>query len=175
MSDDQRPRRLALLRHAKSDWSTQGEPDHARPLSLRGRLAAPLMGAWLAEQPWRIDLALISDAARTRETWARLAPLLPQTPPIETLEALYLAEPEAMLAALRKAPDKARTVLMIGHNPGLEQFALRLGDAQSPRPGAFPTAALGVFRLDGAAAPSWDCAAFGDFRLEAYEEPKGLV
>lgn len=165
-------RRLVLMRHAKSDWSAPGQPDHARPLNRRGRLAAPLMAAFLAEQDWRIDLALISDAARTRETWERMRPLLPDVPAPRLEPRIYEAPPEALLAALQDAPDDARAVLMLGHNPGIDEFAHLLTAPGSPHPGRFPTAALAVFRT---AAPRWRDAAPGGFTLEAYEEPKSLV
>lgn len=165
-------RRLVLMRHAKSDWSTAGRPDHGRPLNLRGRLAAPLMAAYLAEQPFAIDCALVSDAVRTQETWARMRPLLPDGPEPRLEPQMYEAPPDALLAALRAAPDAAQTVLMIGHNPGMETFAAMLTAPGSARPGRFPTAALAVFH---AALPSWAEAGAGRFGLEAYEEPKGLV
>lgn len=165
--------RLALLRHAKSDWSAPGQPDHERPLSLRGRLAAPLMGAWLAEQPWRIDLAMVSTAVRAQETWTRLSPLLPEKPVVWSEKDLYHAAPDEMMRILRSAPSDAETVLMIGHNPGLEDFANTLtSPVAGEAVGDFPTAAIGVFRLE---AKSWGKADFGRFALEAYEKPKTLV
>ena len=170
MSDE--PRRLVLMRHAKSDWSTFGQEDHDRPLNLRGRLAAPLMGAWLAEQPWSIDLALVSSAARTQETWARLAPMLPEKPAFRTEAALYHAEPETTLQLLRAAPAEAAVVLMIGHNPGMEALAARLTPAGAATATRFPTAAIGVFRLEAA---DWSAAGYGRFTLEAFEQPKSLV
>ncbi|MEM9724486.1 MAG: histidine phosphatase family protein [Pseudomonadota bacterium] len=164
-------RRLVLMRHAKSDWSISGG-DHARPLNLRGRLAAPLMGAWLAEQPWSVDLAVVSSAVRTQETWARLSPaLLAQSgraPAMRTAPDLYEAEPDAIEAVIRKSPQDARTVLLLGHNPGIETYAARLAGAGL----RFPTAAIAVFQLD---APAWTDAQPGRLRLEAFEQPKSLI
>lgn len=165
------PRRLILMRHAKSDW-TAGQPDRERPLNRRGRLAAALMGAFLAEAPWPIDCALVSDARRTLETWERMGPLLPNAPAPQSTPSLYEAHPAALLMALRAAPETARTVLMLGHNPGLAEFAHTLAAPAAARPGPFPTASLAVFLCE---APTWREAAPGGFRLEIYEEPKGLV
>ena len=165
--------RLVLMRHAKSDWSTPGQPDHDRPLNQRGRLAAPLMGAWIADQGLRIDLTLVSTAVRALETWSRLAPLLPEKPVLWREKDLYHAEPAVMLQTIRRSPDDAETVLLIGHNPGLEEFAANLtpstdGDMADD----FPTAAIGVFRLE---EENWRKADFGAFTLENYARPKTLV
>ena len=113
-------KRLILMRHAKSDWGNPGLPDHARPLNKRGRRAATALGHWLREAGPLPDDILCSTAARAQETCARLA--LPLPPDLR--DSLYMAEPPAMLAALRQAHGD--TVLMIGHNPGIAAFAARL-------------------------------------------------
>ncbi|MEO0361669.1 MAG: histidine phosphatase family protein, partial [Pseudomonadota bacterium] len=112
-------RRLLIMRHAKSDWGGHGLADHDRPLNRRGRLAAALMGAFLREDGLRPDLALVSSALRTRETWE----LMGLDAPTETLAVLYHAAPDAIFAAARRAPDDARTVLILGHQPGLQAAA----------------------------------------------------
>lgn len=166
-------RRLALLRHAKSDWSVDGQPDRERSLNQRGRLASALIGAWIAEQSWRLDLAMVSDAVRAQETWKRVAPMLPEKPVVWTEPQLYHAEPDDHLSVLRKAPDDAQTVLMIGHNPGLEAFAAALTPTDAlDAAEVFPTAAIGVFKLR---ARDWARADFGDFELLEFERPKSLV
>lgn len=173
-------KRLILLRHAKSDWSGPNEPDHDRPLNLRGRLAAPLMGAWIAELAaeggWGVDAVLSSTSLRTRETWERLAPLIDRPPAPIFDNEIYLADPETMLEALRKAPETATTVLMLGHNPGIETFAMRLAARGGPKPGRFPTAAAAIFEAaDSGQVARWADADFGVFQLIAFETPKTLV
>ncbi len=170
--------RLILLRHAKSDWSRPDLPDHDRPLARRGRLAAPLMGAWLTEMGFVPDAALVSSSVRTRETWARLTATLPSAPEPILAPEIYEAEPDALLDAVRRAPA-AETLLMLGHCPGLELLAARL----ARKPLRMPTAAAAVFERDGAAAGwadaartySADAPSGGGARLIAFESPKTLV
>ena len=110
------------MRHAKSSWAEEGQRDHDRPLNARGRRDAAALGAWLTETGRIPDAALVSTARRTQETWALLG--FDATP--MTLRAdLYHAAPEAMLAALRGAPD-VETVLMLGHQPGIGAAARML-------------------------------------------------
>jgi len=137
-------KRLILMRHAKSDWSDPGLPDHARPLNKRGRRAAAALGHWLRETGRLPDEILCSTAARAQETLARLA--LPRAPVL--LDRLYMAEPPAMLAALRRA--RGEMVLMIGHNPGIADFAARLVTAPPAhdRFDDYPTGATLVAEFD---------------------------
>ena len=107
-------KRLILMRHAKSDWSA-GAGDHARPLNPRGRRAAGATGDWLRENDLLPDQAILSDAMRTRETLLRLD--LPESTPVEARRALYLAEAEQWLDAMRGAGGDS--LLLIGHNPGM--------------------------------------------------------
>lgn len=134
-------RRLILTRHAKSSWDEPGLADRDRPLNARGRRAARELGAWLASRDHLPDEVLSSDAARTRETWAGVAEGLPGAPDPHWLPGLYHAAPEAMLAALRQATG--RTVMMIGHNPGMAAFAAMLPARTPVDPDfvAYPTAA----------------------------------
>src|SRR3982750_658971 len=99
-------RRLILLRHAKSDRSTSVE-DRDRPLNARGRASAPRVGAWLAEQKLIPDVVVCSTAARTQETWKLLAPSIPKSVRVRFEQALYLAEPDEILAVVRALPDNA--------------------------------------------------------------------
>lgn len=113
-------KRLILMRHAKSNWGDPTLPDHARPLNKRGRRAATALGHWLHDTGPLPDEILCSTATRAQETLARLA--LPLSPDLR--DSLYMAAPPAMLAALRRA--RGDTVLMIGHNPGIAEFAASL-------------------------------------------------
>lgn len=113
-------KRLILMRHAKSSWDDPWRDDHARPLNNRGRRSAAALGDWLRSKGYVPDAVLSSDSRRTRETFAGLG--LDLTP--DFLPGLYHAEAEAMLDVLRDATG--RCVLMIGHNPGIADFAARL-------------------------------------------------
>jgi phosphohistidine phosphatase len=170
-------RRLILFRHAKSSWADPDLDDHDRPLNDRGRLAAPLMGAWLAGRGWRPDHVLCSSSLRTRQTWAAAAGAF-DAPPEPTVEPeLYHADPATMLARLRAAPADAATVAMIGHQPGIGAFARRLSDGDTPPRCArafakFPTAACAVIDFDAA---DWASVAFGTGRFHAFAAPRELV
>ncbi|HEV2675911.1 MAG TPA: histidine phosphatase family protein [Aliidongia sp.] len=142
--------KLTLLRHAKAVPALSGIDDHARPLNERGRRAAGQVGIETAGA--RPDLVLCSTAARTRETWAILSQAWDLMPPALMEEALYLAEPEALLRRLRRLSPDVGHVWLIGHNPGLHDLANRLAqtaDGIGPV-GNFPTAARARIEFDGA-------------------------
>ena len=112
--------KLILMRHAKSSWSTPSLIDHDRPLNGRGRRSAEAMGDWLRRNNHLPDQVLTSTSRRTLETFERLKlDLL-----ADEIHALYHASPETMLSALQTATR--RSVLMLGHNPGIAEFAARL-------------------------------------------------
>ena len=96
---------LILLRHGKSDWSG-GEPDHLRPLASRGRRQAPEAGRWLAEHVGPVELALVSPAERTRETWRLAAAELAVPPPVREDDRLYAAPAESLLGVVRELADR---------------------------------------------------------------------
>lgn len=163
--------RLILTRHGKSSWGDPDLPDHARPLNPRGRDAAGRIGRWLAREGHLPDAALVSSARRTRETWAELAPHLPQPPQPRVLDALYHAGPEVMLRALQAA--EGRTVLMLGHNPGIAAFAVWMLDSppRHPRLVDYPTCATLVADFD---AEDWSQVAPGAGRAVAFVIPREL-
>jgi len=117
-------RRLILIRHAKSAWDDPLLSDRSRPLNARGRSDAARIGRWLAENRHLPDAALVSPATRTCETWELIAENLPQPPEMRVADALYHAGPDTMLRVLQQA--EGGTVLMLGHNPGIAQFARML-------------------------------------------------
>ena len=158
---------ILLLRHAKSDWGDRDMADIDRPLNRRGQAAAPVMAAWIAEHGLSPDLVLCSTARRTRETLALVRPALTGDVPEVLDEALYLAEVPVLLARLRGLDDAVGTVLVIAHNPGLEDLAAKLSDFA----GTMPTAGLVVLRFDVA---SWKQVAPGGGKLHAFVTPKGL-
>ena len=117
-------KRLILTRHAKSSWDDPTMSDHDRPLNDRGKAAAADLGEWLASRGYVPDEVLCSDALRTRKTWSGIAPALPGSPILTLKPALYHAGSDVMMAVLRHAT--ADTVMMIGHNPGIAEFAERI-------------------------------------------------
>ncbi len=114
-------RTLILTRHAKSSWDNPMIEDHDRPLTKRGRKSAAAIGAWLEDNGWLPDEVLSSSSCRTRETWQRMELNANKT---SFTPNLYLAEPEDMMEALSAANGQA--VLMLGHNPGIAEFAHRI-------------------------------------------------
>jgi phosphohistidine phosphatase len=137
--------RLILVRHAKSDWSAAGQPDHDRPLNPRGRRQAPLIGRWLASRRDLPGRVLCSDAARTRETLDLILPELGQPADVTYLATLYHAAPETILGLLRA--ETVPVVMIVGHNPGLAEAAMRLAHTPPvhPRFADYPTSATAVF------------------------------
>jgi len=142
-------RRLILTRHAKSAWDDPTLPDHERPLNMRGRRAALELGEWLHSRGYEPDEVLCSDASRTRETWSHLvAAPLEVTPDIQYLPALYHAGPDLMLKVLQRA--RGDCVMMIGHNPGIAEFAAMLPARAPSHPDfrRYPTGATLVVDFD---------------------------
>jgi len=137
-------RTLILLRHAKSDWSG-GEADIARPLAKRGRRQAPEAGSWLAAHVESIDLAVVSPANRARSTWELASAELAVRPPTRIDDRVYGASDDELLAVLRELPNDVATVVLVGHNPGLEELASRLTGGWAP----MPTSALAVIAMPG--------------------------
>ena len=153
---------LILLRHGKSDWSG-GEPDHLRPLASRGRRQAPEAGRWLAEHVGPVELALVSSAERTRETWRLAAAELAVPPPVREDDRLYAAPAESLLGVVRELADRVSTVVLVGHNPGLEELVASLTGRWVP----MPTSALAVIDL----ASPWAAAGKVEARLGAHGRP----
>ena len=158
-------KRLILTRHAKSSWDDPTMSDHDRPLNERGKAAAADLGAWLASRGYVPGEVLCSDALRTRKTWDGVAPALPGTPVLTLKPALYHAGPDVMLAVLRHAT--ADTVMMIGHNPGIAEFAARIvaRAPMNPEFARYPTGATLVasFEVDDWREVDWTSGAVRDF------------
>lgn len=168
-------RDLLLLRHAKSSRDDAGLADFDRPLSKRGRRDAPHMGELLAARGWTPDHAIVSPALRTRQTWDLVRPALGNVA-TRYDETIYEASPEAILAAIRAAPPGARRLLVIGHNPGLEDLSAILASDRSDAPALaalrekFPTGALARFAVEA----EWRNLAGGGGRLTDFVRPKDL-
>jgi phosphohistidine phosphatase len=126
--------RLMLLRHAKSEKADAGEPDRERHLNGRGRGDAPVIGAYMAHHALIPDLALVSPAVRTRETWERIVAELPNRPRETFEERLYNAGRQGVLAVIKETAASVRTLMAVGHNPGLHDLARQLiasGDVEA--------------------------------------------
>ncbi|MEU4874276.1 histidine phosphatase family protein [Streptomyces sp. NPDC021608] len=173
-ASDGPPRRLVVLRHAKSAWP-HGVPDHERPLGPRGLRDAPAAGRALAEAGCRPDLALCSTAVRARDTWA-LAGARWDPPPRAIFDArLYGADAPELLDVVRGTPDEVGTLLLVGHNPGLEELVLHLasaglGDALDQVRLKFPTSAIAVLTWHG---PHWRALTPGAALLTSMTVPRG--
>lgn len=168
-------RRLILLRHAKSDHPP-GIADHDRPLAPRGITAAPLMGRYLKDENLLPDLALVSTARRTQQTWDLASAEWSETIPAHSERGIYEASADRLLDIIKAAPDEARSLIVIGHNPGFHDLAMMLvghGDryAFARLQANMPTAALTIidFAVDG-----WADVAPREGRLDRFITPKML-
>jgi phosphohistidine phosphatase len=196
-------RRLMLLRHAKSD-RPPGIQDHDRPLNRRGREEAPLIGTYLAHNALLPEGVLCSTATRTRETWdlvagavvaacaelnhrapssqeaagaSRKTKMSPRRPPVDFEVRLYEATPQAILGLLRETASKVHSLLVIGHNPGLQEAALMLiaagdVDARERLHEKFPTSGLAVIDF---AFDDWTQLHVRSGRLDRFVSPRQLA
>jgi phosphohistidine phosphatase len=182
MTDSAR-RKLVLLRHAKSAWPDV--PDHDRPLAGRGRRDAPAMGRWLRAAGHVPDQVLCSTARRARETWQLAQPGLGAAPPVRFEHGVYQSSAEQLLSLVRKTSPAARTLLVVGHDPAIQELALTLARAGPPADGGagsgaeaaaaldrirtkFPTAAVAVLEFAG----SWGRLGPGTARLTGFMIPR---
>jgi len=135
---------LMLLRHAKSSWKDSDIADHDRPLNKRGKKTAPQMGRLLSTESLVPDLILSSTAVRARETAEAVSKASSYKGPIELFDTLYLATAGKLLSeAQSHTPDSVGRLLLVGHNPGMEDLV----EVLSGKRETFPTAALAVFEV----------------------------
>ena len=166
-------RRLLLLRHAKSSWEHEGLDDHDRPLAPRGRRAVEKLRRHFAANGTVPDLVLCSTARRTVETWKGIAPAFPPATPVEVSAELYGATAGELCERVRRSPAAAQCVLVIAHNPGLEDLALDLivsGDLGRREQLAtkFPTGALATLSVPSPWSElAWDTAELSDYVVPA--------
>jgi phosphohistidine phosphatase len=163
-------KRLVLLRHAKSSWSDPGLPDHDRPLNGRGQDAAALVGRHLRREGFRPDLVLCSSATRTQQTLHLLD--LPEGNEVIIDDRIYGAPAPDLLSCISEVPDRYQTVLLIGHNPGVEDLARMLDRDGLDSVEKFPTAAVAVLDLPIGA---WREITAGAGRLDVFFTPKELA
>jgi phosphohistidine phosphatase len=164
---------LYLLRHAKSSWKDETLADRERPLAGRGRKAAERMAELMRAEAIAPALVLCSPALRTRETLERVMPGLGDEAEVEVEEALYGAGAEDLLARLHRVPPDVPSVMLVGHNPGLEQLALSLarsGERLDDLREKYPTGALATLAFQG----SWEDLRPDAAELAALVKPREL-
>ena len=146
-------KKLIVMRHAKAE--PYAETDAARRLTGRGRDAATAAGTRLADLGLVPDHALVSDAVRTRETWAAVREACGADAQEEVNESLYAASPDDVLETIRLVPDAASTCIFVGHNPTAAHLAASLDDGEADPEvlqgllTGFPPSAMAVFDLHG--------------------------
>lgn len=167
-------RELLILRHGKSDWGTNAARDFDRPLNKRGRKAVKRMGRWIQEQELLPDYIVSSPAKRAQETAVgvcRSAGIAEAQ--IGWNERIYGADSNTLLSALQACPPEAKRVMIIGHNPGLEELVVRLSSEKVEWPKEaplMPTGAVARFEIIG----DWDQLAAENARLVGITRPRQL-
>jgi phosphohistidine phosphatase len=169
-------RRLYLLRHAKSSWADPGLGDHERPLARRGEEAAGRMGRYLQRAGAAPELVLCSSAVRTVATLDGIRGALPDFVAVRVEDGLYGASAERLLERLGEIDDDVMRVMLVGHNPGMEDLANELvgageESARTRMAEKFPTGALAVLSFDG----GWPDLTPGAARLDAFVVPRDLA
>ena len=166
-------RELLILRHGKSDWDT-GDTDFRRPLKNRGKRAAQRMGVWLWQQELRPDLVISSPAERAINTAHKCCKSMDV--PVSTIikdERIYMASLDALLAVLADAPGESQRILLVGHNPGLENLLMYLTDhdvVYGTDGKLLPTATLAHLEMP----EQWQDLAPGCATLHAVRRPREL-
>jgi phosphohistidine phosphatase len=166
--------RLWLLRHAKSSWDDPDMEDVDRPLAPRGARAADRMRDYLDAEEIRPELVLCSSALRTRETLARILPGLGSELTVRIEPTVYSFDADALLQSLRDVPAGVGSVMLVGHNPAMQELASLLaakGDHLDELRKGFPTAALAELDLR---VGSWAELAQRSGRLARFIVPREL-
>jgi phosphohistidine phosphatase len=164
-----------LLRHAKSSWDEPELDDRDRPLSRRGERGADRVGTYLASERFHPALVLCSPAARTRQTLARVLSPLGVDPEILFEPSLYASTASDLLDRLRAVPDAVSPLLLVGHNPAIQEVALALagrGDAIDEVARKFPTGAVAEIAFG---ADSWRDIGEGSGELVRFVRPRELA
>ncbi len=171
--ESDRMRTLILMRHGKAEREWEAHTDHARTLVERGRQDCVATASHLRRECAALDVVLVSTAARTRESWAAIAPTWPARNVIEDAE-LYLAPAERLDELSQAYADKGDAIMVMGHNPGLKDFASQIiargGDHDGP----------GVDRLAEGLPTAWACvfsrsAATSPLSFTALASPTGII
>ena len=153
--------RLIIMRHAQAEKSATGG-DVERALSQHGRADALAMGHALAQRGLRPDMALVSSATRTHQTWQAVSEAMGDVD-LHLIPALYNASSDTLRRAVEACEDKAGCLLLVAHNPGVHQLAVEylIESAASPSvldkmSGGFPTGAAAIFTVDVAGRPTYE-------------------
>jgi phosphohistidine phosphatase len=165
-------KRIHLLRHAKSSWEDATLADHDRPLASRGRRATKSLARHLKREGIEPELVLCSSALRARETLEGISPALGAAS-VSIEERLYGASGTVLIERLREIPDNVQSVLLIGHNPAVQQAALDLAgtvEAAGELERKYPTGALATFDFDG----TWGALERGSAHLARFVRPRDL-
>jgi len=168
-------RLLVLMRHGKATWP-DGVLDHQRPLDPRGFSCVPIMAQWLRGAVPMPDRVLVSSARRTRETFTLLATEWPDLPH-EIEPRIYEADLNMLFSVLRAQPERVECLMLVGHNPGMQDLAETLANPEASDADAyqrlthkFPTSAVAVLEFEGA----WPMLRLGDATLRAFQTPRLL-
>ncbi|HUN50693.1 MAG TPA: histidine phosphatase family protein [Candidatus Sulfotelmatobacter sp.] len=165
-----------LLRHAKSARDLPDVADHERPLNARGRAACLALTRHMAAAKIAPAMVLVSDSKRTRETWQRIAERFKRPFAVHETAELYLADARTMRKLLQGLDDGLASVMLVAHNPGLEELAAGYVGADAS-PAArnlarkFPTGGLATLVFD---APRWGQIAAANCRLADFVTPADL-
>ena len=167
--------RLLLLRHAKSSWDDPELADHERPLASRGRRAARALRRHVRDKGLDPQLVLCSSAVRAAQTWDAIRDGIAGDPDIEISDGLYEAGADDLLERLRGVPETVECVLLVGHNPSMEQLAAELSGPGDPEALAamtfkYPTGGLAQLSFDG----PWAGLAPGSAHLDSFVVPRDL-
>jgi phosphohistidine phosphatase len=166
-------RTVFLLRHGKSSWSDSTIADIDRPLAPRGERASRRIAEYMRRKKIRPELVLCSPSVRTRQTLEAIQPSLGKSCTVELVPQLYAASEPELLERLRALPESVNSVMLIGHNPGLQDLALALasqGDLAQLRE-KFPTGALATLVVDSG---NWGALSPGEAQLADYVVPRQL-
>lgn len=168
---------IYILRHAKAETGASYQDDHERKLTQRGCEAARTMGFHLLRQGIRPDLVLCSTAVRAQETWEHVLETYNRDVPIERSDRLYLASAGETLQLVAQVPESVSRLLVVGHNPGLHQFCLKLAQAGNASlldtlAIKFPTCAFATLALGRVA---WRDAAHSKGELKGFVTPSMLA
>lgn len=171
---DAERRRLLVVRHAKSAWPP-GVPDLRRPLGPRGQDDAPRVGTRIRELVGSVDVAVVSPAQRTQETWALLVGTLGEVADVRSDDRIYRDWGAGLLDVVADLPAGAGTALVLGHEPGVSELVLGLVGHGDPRlrervATKFPTGAVALLTIDG----DWRAVRPRSATLEAFVTPKEL-
>jgi phosphohistidine phosphatase len=158
---------LMLLRHAKSSWKDSTLDDHDRPLNRRGRRSADLLRAFLKGKNLCPEFVLSSPALRTRETVELVFEGTAAPPEIHYEQALYLATGAKLLEIILHLGEERNQVVLVGHNPGIEELFFRLTGIDE----RFPTATMASLALG---IEKWNEAETARGNLEWLVTPKQL-